>query len=88
VATELKEGELEADTETVDPDSVLSPQEIQTLLAAANAGFERVLIETAYLAGARQGELLALRWTDLELPKLGAGKMVIRGDVRSVVGIE
>jgi integrase len=30
------------------------------------------------LTGAREGELLALRWTDLELPKEGAGKMVIR----------
>jgi len=57
---------------------VLNPQEIQLLLEAANAGLERTLFETAYLTGARQGELLALRWTDLELPKVGAGKMVIR----------
>src|SRR5208282_2300538 len=78
VATELKAGEVEADTETVDPDSVLSPQEIQSLLVAANPGFDRTLIETAYLTGARQGELLALRWSDLELPQEGTGKMVIR----------
>jgi len=78
VSIELKAGEVEADTETVDPDSVLSPQEIQVLLAAANSGFERMLIETAYLTGARQGELLALRWSDLELPKEGIGKMVVR----------
>ena len=44
----------------------------------AKPGFERTLFETAYLTGARQGELLALRWTDLELPKEGSGKMVIR----------
>jgi len=65
-------------TDTIDPDSVLNPQEIQTLLREANPGFERTLFETAYLTGAREGELLALRWTDLELPKEGAGKMVIR----------
>ena len=78
VATELKEGEVEAALKTVDPDSVLSPQEIQSLLAAANSGFARILIETAYLTGARQGELLALRWSDLELPKEGMGKIAIR----------
>jgi hypothetical protein len=58
VSVELKAGEVEADTETVDPDSVLSPQEIQVLPAAANSGFERMLIEIAYLTGARHGELL------------------------------
>ena len=78
VATELTAGEVEADTETIDPDGVLSPQEIQTLLCAANPGFERTMIATAYLTGARQGELLALRWSDLELPKDGIGKMVVR----------
>src|SRR5271170_6467720 len=78
VATELKEGEVEAALDTVDPDSVLSPREIQSLLAAANSGFDRTLIETAYLTGARQGELLALRWSDLELPKEGVGKIAIR----------
>jgi integrase len=48
------------------------------LLASAIIGFERTLIEMAYLTGARQGELLALRWSDLELPKEGIGKMVVR----------
>ena len=64
--------------DTVDPDSVLSPAEMQLLLEAARPGFERALFETAYLTGAREGELLALRWSDLELPKEGAGKMAIR----------
>jgi len=41
-------------------------------------GYERTLFETAYLTGAREGELLALRRPDLELAKEGAGKMVIR----------
>jgi integrase len=78
VSVELKAGEVEADTETVDPDSVLSPQEIQVLPAAANSGFERMLIEIAYLTGARHGELLHCGWSDLELPKEGIGKMVVR----------
>jgi integrase len=30
------------------------------------------------LTGAREGELLAERWSDLELPREGSGKMVIR----------
>jgi hypothetical protein len=38
----------------------------------------KTLFETAYLTGAHEEELLALRWTDLELPKEGAGKMAIR----------
>ena len=30
------------------------------------------------MSGARSGELLALRWTDLELPKEGPGRIAIR----------
>jgi hypothetical protein len=47
-------------TDAIDPDNVLNPKEIQTLLREANPGFERTLFETAYLTGAREGELLAL----------------------------
>src|SRR6202040_1942977 len=68
----------DASNDAADPDSVLSPVEIQVLLASARPGFERTLFETAYLTGAREGELLALRWTDLELPKEGSGRMMIR----------
>jgi len=77
---ELKAGAINADgnSDTVEPDSVLSPAEIQLLLAAARPGFERTLFAAAYLTGAHEGELLALRWTDLELPREGPGKMVIR----------
>jgi integrase len=80
VARELKaeEGTDDAGNDAGDSDSVLSPPEIQSLLASARPGFEQTLFETAYLTGAREGELLALRWTDLELPKEGSGKMVIR----------
>src|SRR5208337_3979466 len=79
-AKELKSGDDAVDhtTDTLDPDNVLNPAEIKSLLQAARPGFERVLFETAYLTGAREGELLALRWSDLELPKEGAGKLAIR----------
>jgi integrase len=80
IARELKTGEGadDAGNDAADSDGVLSPPEIQSLLASARPGFERTLFETAYLTGAREGELLALRWTDLELPQEGSGKMVIR----------
>src|SRR5208337_1697543 len=81
VARELKGDEVaapDASNDTVDRDHVLNPAEMQRLLEAARPGFERVLFETAYLTGAREGELLALRWSDLELPKEGPGKMAIR----------
>ena len=79
-AKELKSGDdaLDNTNDTVDPDNVLNPAEIKLLLQAAQPGFERMLFETAYLTGAREGELLALRWSDLELPKEGAGKLAIR----------
>jgi integrase len=80
IAEELNPVEVadHAGNDTAEPDSVLSPSEIQALLASPRSGFERTLFETAYLTGARQGELLGMRWTDLELPKEGSGKMVIR----------
>ena len=79
-AQELKAGDgaIDIGNDSADTDSVLSPVEIQVLLASARPGFERTLFETAYLTGAREGELLALRWTDLELPKEGSGQMMIR----------
>jgi len=81
VAREIKGDEFaapHASNDGVDRDNVLSPAEMQLMLEAARPGFERALFETAYLTGAREGELLALRWSDLELPKEGPGKMAIR----------
>ena len=45
----------------------LSPQEAQQLLAAADETFYGPLIRTALMTGLRQGELLGLRWYDLDL---------------------
>jgi integrase len=80
IAKELKAGDgaVDAGNDAADPDGVLDPAETKLLLASARRGFERTLFETAYLTGAREGELLALRWSDLELPKDGPGKMIIR----------
>lgn len=79
-AKEIKGDEdvMDSSTDSVEPDNVLSPEEILLLLVSAKPDFERVLFETAYLTGAREGELLALRWTDVELPKEGPGKIAIR----------
>ncbi len=60
------------------PDAILTPEEIGRLLDAATPGLWRTLIKTAFISGARSGELLGLRWTDLELPKEGSGKIAIR----------
>ncbi len=79
-AEEIRPGELCAHDggDAADPDSVLSPIEIQSLLGAARPGLERALFETAYLTGAREGELLGLRWSDLQLPREGPGGIEIR----------
>lgn len=59
-------------------DNILSPEEVRRLLEAANAGFDRTLFLVGFVTGAREGELLALRWSDLELPKEGPGRLAIR----------
>lgn len=46
---------------------VLAPTEVQSLLAATDAGRARTLVLTGYLTGGRPNELLALRWPDFEL---------------------
>jgi integrase len=78
-AKEIKPGcETEGCEDEVHPDIILTPDEIGLLLEVATPGLWRTLIKTAFVTGARSGELLALRWTDLELPKEGSGKIAIR----------
>ncbi len=50
----------------VDPDEVPSPEEVKQLLIAAAPGVFRTFFLTAALTGARSGELLALRWEDVD----------------------
>jgi integrase len=58
---------------------VLSADEMRRALDAAAPGRDRTLILTGYLTGARPNELLALRWSDFELPTGPAtGKVSIR----------
>jgi integrase len=66
------------DDDAVGPDNILDPTEIRRLLEAANPGLDRALFLTAFVTGAREGELLALRWADVELTTQGLGKMAIR----------
>lgn len=78
-AREIKPGEEpDSNGDEVHPDAILIPDEIGRLLEAATPGLWRTLIKTAFVSGARSGELLALRWTDLELPKEGLGKIAVR----------
>jgi integrase len=87
VARELKSDDVgDAGNDAVDPDSVLSPSDMELLLGAARLGFERTLIATAYLTGAREGELLALRWSELELPKEGQGRWLSAAVFHGPVG--
>jgi integrase len=70
-ARELRGGgdESASEDDVVSPDSILSPEEIRAMLNATMSGVYRALFTTAALTGARSGELFALRWTDIEMPK-------------------
>jgi integrase len=48
---------------------VLTPQETKALILATTPGVYRLVILTAVFTGARISELLALRWSDLDLDK-------------------
>jgi integrase len=70
-ARELWQGEDEggSNDDTISPDAILSPNEIRVMLNAATPGLYRTLFTTAALTGACSGELFALRWGDIEIPK-------------------
>ena len=48
---------------------VLTPQETKALIMATTPGVYRLVILAAVFTGARISELLALRWSDLDLDK-------------------
>jgi integrase len=62
-------------TRPVRTEEVLSPEELRRLVAAAEPGFYGTLFLTASLTGMRHDELLALRWSDIDLQ---AGKIFVR----------
>ena len=82
-ARELRQGEDEngSNDDAISPDAILSPDEIRAMLNAATPGLYRTLFTTAALTGARSGELFALRWGDIEIPKNGAAYIYIRRTV-------
>ena len=65
-------------TGRVTPDDVPTPDEVTRLLDAATAGRTRTFFLTATHTGAREGELLALTWPDVDL---GARTLAIRRTV-------
>lgn len=58
--------EDDADRGTVDPTKVLNPTEVGILLNNAEDGLDRALLTTAALTGMRDGELFALRWSEVD----------------------
>jgi len=82
-ARELRSSEDEgaSNDDTISPDAILSPGEIRAMLNAATPGLYRTLFTTAALTGARSGELFALRWGDLEIPKNGPAYLYVRRTV-------
>lgn len=62
----------------VNASAVLSTAEIRKLLDVAPAGYYRTLFTIAFTTGMRSGELLALRWSDVEFGDGGRGKVYVR----------
>jgi integrase len=69
-----------AERSEVDP---LGPEEIDQLLAAAQGDPLEALYVLAVTTGLRQGELLGLRWQDVDL---GAGSLAVRQQVQRTPG--
>lgn len=69
----LKQGSGEHDEDGADrtdvavtEDEVLSPADCRKLIDSAAEGFDRALLMTAVMTGARHDELLALKWCDVD----------------------
>jgi integrase len=51
----------------VRPDEVYSAKDLRAIIDAAQPGVEKVLLMTAIMLGLRRGELLGLRWSEIDL---------------------
>src|SRR5690349_5241020 len=80
-ARELANGETAGDDDIVNPDEILNPEEIRNMLEHTTPGLYRTLFTTAALTGCRSGELFALRWADVEMPKDGPAYIYIQRTV-------
>ncbi|MEM2866790.1 MAG: tyrosine-type recombinase/integrase, partial [Candidatus Hadarchaeales archaeon] len=60
------------------PRDILSPEEVQRLLAACNSIRNRALVHVCYEGGLRAGEVLGLRVGDVQLDRLGA-VVIVKG---------
>ena len=66
---EAADGDKRSLLHKVTEHEVLTPQEAKALILATTPGVYRTIIMTAVFSGARISELLALRWSDLQLDK-------------------
>ena len=75
---ELHPGEKDTDSnaDEVDPNAILNPDEISAMLGATKPGLYRTFFMTAAVTGAREGELFALPWSDVEMTKTGEGSSI------------
>ena len=67
---------------------LLTPAELRRLVAAAAPGMYRMLLALAAASGLRSGELLALQWSDLQLPPAGAGRAQVRRTLSPITEVQ
>jgi len=53
--------------QALDEQSILNPAEVRQFLDAERDGYLFALVSTAFVTGMREGELFALRWSDIDL---------------------
>jgi integrase len=70
--------EDEDDTEAVNPQDVLSPDEAGSAIGVAPEGFDKMYVLMAVLTGARVGEQTALTWPDINF---ATGRLSIRRSI-------
>jgi integrase len=77
----MRSGSLPKRPQTERP--VLSPAEVEALACAMTHERDRVLVRLLAYGGLRVGEALALRWSDVDLPR---GMLTVRQSVEDSTG--
>jgi integrase len=77
---EIVDGEeLEDETEAVEKKDVPNRDAVREMIARAPSGFYRTILSVAAGSGLREGELLALKWANVELGGIGEpGKIDVK----------